>query len=258
MKPADEPARLTGWSRTALAAWVSSVSPPWRVLADLRRYWLLWVLLALDAALMVLHVAYHLSWRGGQWSAFHHEFLSLDRDHGLAELCQYAKTAVAAGLLAHFSVRFGQPVYGVCSAVLAFVLLDDSLELHEQSGRYLAAALDLPAHIGPLRSVDLMEPALWFVAGAILLVLLILAARRSSPHHVGVCVLLLPPFVALAVCGGLGDILHAGGHRIVAGSALALTLLEDGGELLSISVICALVVWIGRRPAVAPRHAAPA
>lgn len=194
---------------------------------------LLALLVALDVALVALHVA------KPYFPALRPHFYSLEADRGLAEWYQYFKQAgIVLGLLACWRSAREWP-FVVWSATFAWLLIDDSFELHERAGEAAAIAWSLPA-VSSLRPQDIGE--ILYALAAALSILSALAislryARRGAAAAPSVNLVAL--LAALAFCGVVIDAVHVVAY--FAGSRLAwiLTVIEDGGELFVMSVIAA-------------------
>lgn len=193
---------------------------------------LLAALVCADVALIVLHLA-------KPYFAFlrpHH--FSLEADRGLAEYFQYLKQAAVIVAMLVCWLRTKSPTFFVWSLFFALMLYDDSHSLHERVGAELAAAWALPGLFG-LRPQDLGELVFALAVGVGTLgVLAVVSARdRGASLVPSINVVLL--LAALAVCGVLVDAVHVVAY--FSGSRLSwlLAVVEDGGELLVMSLIAA-------------------
>lgn len=193
---------------------------------------LLAALLAVDALLIALHVMQRLGW-------LHDAAFRLQQDGGVAEWWQYGQTAsVAALLLALWRMR-GPALYAAWAALFVYIVTDDALELHEQVGEWLAHAAALPP-VGGLRPQDLGELMVLGCAG-IVLVGGCLVAHWRCPDRVarGHSRVLLGLLGLLVVCGVFADM----GQFAMAAAGLPLhgmTILEDGGEIVAVSLTLAV------------------
>jgi hypothetical protein len=186
--------------------------------------------------------------------------LRLEEPHSLASLAICAKWLAAALFLALAWRAARQPLL-LCLALLFLVLfLDDGLELHERLGTSLAQHLDLPS-VGGLRGDDLGELAGWALIGGGALVLLGEGYRRSAPATRRLGHLFLGGFAALAVFGIGVDLVSAmasdGAGAFGAGALrLALRLTEEGGELVTASLLLVMAFAVHRTVAGKPQHLA--
>lgn len=196
---------------------------------------LLALLVTLDAALVVLHVA------KPYFAALRPHFYSLEADRGLAEWYQYLKQAGAVLCLLVCWRGSREWPFLLWGATFALLLLDDSFELHERAGEAAAIVWSLPA-VGRLRPQDVGEILYAVVVGLSILAALTIGLRRvRGGYSVAPSVNLVVLLTALAFCGVVVDALHVvayfGGSRF----AWILTVLEDGGEMFVMSVIVAYV-----------------
>lgn len=199
--------------------------------ANPRRYWsaLPLVLLVLaDLVFVGLHLGYEFGLTGDRSFA-----LTVDR--GYAELYQYLKLFWITVALVGVAFEKRRAIYGVGAVTFSYLLLDDSLEIHETAGGLLADGLGFEAILG-LRAQDYGELAVSGAAGLAFLSAGFLAYRSAGATGRRFALFLLGGLLLLAVFGVGVDLLGVLAHRIpLAGSALAL--LEDGGELIVVSGI---------------------
>ena len=172
----------------------------------------------------------------------------LDRDLGFAEWFNYMQTIMCAWLLLGVSRATRQPLYGAWALIFLFVVLDDSLKIHEKLGSYIVGAFDIPALPG-LRPQDSGELLVWAVIGSVLLGILwrgFARSGRSARAAGGVLALAFAALIFFAI--GI-DMVHVASSGPVASALMAV--LEDGGEMLSIGLACALALLLYRHPALA-------
>lgn len=167
-------------------------------------------------------------------------------DGGVAEWFGHAKVAVTVGLLVVVAVRTGQAVFAAWAVLLALVVLDDALMLHEIWGARLAGAVDLPVVAG-LRAQDTGELVVWAAMGLLPAVAVIVTHLRSDEstrrrsRRIGYL------FAALLVVAVLLDVLVVATGPSLASAVLALG--EDGGELVVMTLLLAYVLLVGTEPA---------
>lgn len=211
--------------------------------------WTLGGLLAFDSVLLLMHVAYVYSDYYGLPLRDSLEVFSMETDGGYSEWFEYAVNAVSIGMLWSCWLRARQPIFAALPFVLAFVLADNAFQLHETVGRTsttglqpLAVALSLEAHV-------LGELLFHVVTGTVLCGLVIMALLRTerSSRVIGVAFLVL-----LLLLGGFGtgvDLVHSAlidssgerNLRMIGGPVdRILGFVEDAGEMIILSVICAL------------------
>ena len=195
---------------------------------------LLW-LLAVDASFLLAHGAHVYTTEVQDRSRWY--FLALDNDQGLAEIWQYAKFGFIVVVLAVLARRARSAVLGAWAFAFAVLGADDMLELHERAGRIIAEADGAGQTLGEL---------LYLMATGLLLVIVIFAAWLRSPVSTDrLAQALVALGIALVIVGLGGDIAHS----LVEDHDVANEVgryLEDGGELLVLSVVVA-AVWGLRR-----------
>ncbi|RBY86131.1 hypothetical protein [Blastococcus sp. TF02A-26] len=202
------------------------------------------VLLAVDVALVAASAAVDSPGAGPGDGA-----LSLETDGGLVEYVGYLHQLVLVVLLLTVSRLGGARVWTAWAAVFALVLVDDSVRLHETLGDRAADGLGLPDGVAGLRADDLGELVVWGLLAVAPLVWLVALHRRSDRETQRASLRLAVPVAVYAFCGIVVDQVHAMGRD---GSwAGVLGTLEDGGELVALSVTVAHVVTLvgaARRP----------
>ena len=172
----------------------------------------------------------------------------VDVDRGFAESFQYLKLLLTTGSLVFLLTKQKALSYSAWAVVFAFALLDDALKIHEEVGRHLVDGLGIPAAFG-LRGQDFGELIVWGAFGVVLLGFVLFSYLRAAPAEKAFSRSLALLF-AVFVLFGLGvDMLH-----ILLGGPLILqtfmSVLEDGGEMLTISVVTVFVWnWLASRTA---------
>lgn len=207
-------------------------------------------LLAVDAVLIVLHVL------TGMFMEKIPPALNIAMDRSLAEWFGYAKLACAALLLwlAYRASRI--PV--LFSFVVIFVAMaaDDSLELHENLGGWIADVLP-PLGAAGWREQDFGELLMLGAMGVMLLPVLVFGAVKTLPQDRSTGLGLAIGAALLAVFAIGVDAVHGPACSAVAEVPYCfqfLDLVEDGGEMIAQSLILAHVVVVYR----AKRHAGAA
>lgn len=191
------------------------------------------LLIAIDLAFIFIHGIH----RSTDW--LQDPNFSMTQDRGYAEIFQYFKTfliALGLGLLAFWK---RSRIYTAWVCIFSYILLDDSLQLHERLGNILQNSLGF-ASTAYLRGQDFGELTVFAVFGVLFLALLVAtyrAERNYSNRKASVRLFIL--LVLFALCGGLADMMH---YILAAFSTpqsvlRLMTLLEDGGELIVMSLI---------------------
>ena len=136
-----------------------------------------------------------------------------------------------------------RPVYLAFIAIFTFVLADDALRLHEQLSVSIAAALDLPP-FGGLRAKDSGELLVWIMAGIPLLTAAAFAIVGSPENDRRNGYLLFGSLALLALFAVVADMAHVVLQSAFLGADDLFVLIEDGGEQITLSLICCLAILI--------------
>jgi hypothetical protein len=196
------------------------------------RYWspvLLLLLLAADLLFVGLQVLHSFGYAGDPR-------FSLGAERGYAEIYQYVKFFWTAALLSWFAVETREGLYGMGALLFAYFLLDDALGIHENAGFTMAEGLGVPSVLG-LRGQDLGELGVSVLVGLFFLGLGGWAYRRGTPRARQLGRFVVMGVVALAVFGIGADLLHQLAESRWPWTDLPLVVMEDGGEMIVVSVI---------------------
>ncbi|MDO8843617.1 hypothetical protein [Methylicorpusculum sp.] len=161
--------------------------------------------------------------------------LSLETDQSYAEFYQYIKWLWIIITLVFISSKMASKQYLAWVVVFAYFLLDDALQVHERAGDIIAGKLDFMPRLG-LQQQDLGELAVSVMAAAILIIPLSWAymtgsrAFRKVSEDIALLILVLI-FFGVAI-----DMVHS---AINLGTVIGLLigLIEDGGEMITVSLI---------------------
>jgi hypothetical protein len=176
--------------------------------------------------------------------------LRVHHDGSIPELFNYLQTTICVGLLLGVFRATRQPVYGAWALIFLFVVLDDSLKIHEKVASDIIATFVLPALPG-LRPKDSAEMLVWAMSGSVLLGILwwgFAWSQRGARTAGAVLALNFSVLVFFAI--GI-DMIHVAFSNTSAVAFVLLPILEDGGEMLSIGLACALALLLYRHPAIA-------
>lgn len=210
------------------------------VLRSLPTSRLLWSVLALDALCVVLALAHRLE-------VVASPMFSLGYDWGLGEIAQYAKEVLAMGAAIVLFRARREPVYLAVAGLLLALLVDDATRFHEVAGEAISGALSIPALPG-IRGQDVGEVlalASWAVPLGLAGLVAYVKSDRLARHHAR---LFGAAVVVLAGFGVVADLVHQA-FSTVWGLSFALEVVEEGGELVTMSVIAAAIVAVARRVA---------
>ena len=210
---------------------------------------LLFLLLAIDAVFLLLNKVYldtHL--------LSDRRFL-LRLDGGYAETFGYLKESCIVLVLCALAVRARQPLYFAWATLLLYILLDDSLRLHERVlGPFVRASLGFAAEdmVLGINARDLVEDAVMALLALVILSIMLAVYYFGDRTFKKVSIGLFLLLAALGFFGVVVDLMHAaiqngpwfpGRGR----TSRLLGVIEDGGELVVVSLILWFVVlWWSR------------
>lgn len=201
----------------------------WWSFSNVSRAGWLWLFLAIDLGLIGMHF---LRW-GEAWL--------LTTDGGWGERWGYMKEAATAVALLIAYRRSKQAIYAAWAAVFVYVLCDDALMIHELGGKALADLFAFTSLFG-LRPRDEGELLVSAAAGLLLLGAGWFAFRRSDTAARLHSKVLLWLFAVLVFFGVVVDMAHI--ILASAGFSLRMNVLEDGGELMALSLLAAYALHL--------------
>jgi hypothetical protein len=207
---------------------------------------LLLILLAIDVTFILANVLAVLAHDAG----FLHDvpvWLKVTEDREPPEDFNYLKWTAIAVALFWVSLRDRWLAPALWGIVFVLILLDDSLQIHENFGGKISTWLGIPDNTLVYGS-DLGEMIVFGVMGSVALVIgLFLLTRRDEPSR-----LLNKRYIlvilALGFCGVGFDAIHSVVQHVTGTSALATLLqqvfglFEDGGEMLVGSFAAAITL----------------
>ena len=100
---------------------------------------LLYLFLATDLIFIIVHIIY----KSNQVPSLAYAYYSIEEDKGYAELFQYIKEYWIALLLGFLAVQKRSFVYLGWSLLFFYILLDDSVQIHEKLGIIISSQLAL-------------------------------------------------------------------------------------------------------------------
>lgn len=169
---------------------------------------------------------------------------SIKQDRGYPEIYQYVKLFSIAILYAHLALE--SRLYVAWALVFAYFLADDALMIHETVGRYLGYFVRVEPPLS-FRRQDIGEIVVSAIAGLGLFSVGYWFYKRGTPSSRRASrqiLLLVLLFAAFGV--GVDSAHHAiGGGRVV---SFFLVLVEDGGEMVTASLILYYTVLLHLRP----------
>lgn len=166
------------------------------------------------------------------------QMFNVESDGGYPEIYQYAKYLLIMVALTYRSFKYRSPPLLIWVVFFLYLFLDDSLQIHEKGGSFIAERLHLVMPFSRSTLQDYGELIITLVAATVLLPFLLWAYKGGSEVFRAVSRNL---FLLLCVLIFFGVIVDFGHAAIKPASQITflLGLMEDGGEMLSASVI----VW---------------
>lgn len=192
---------------------------------------LLTLLLLTDAAFIGIHVI-------NRFLAQPYVLFFLNNDAGYPELYQYVKEFWIAVLLYLIYRRIRAGLYLAWSALFFYFLLDDSVGIHEKVGELAWHTFNYSSAFG-LRAQDFGELTVSALAGLTLASWIGLSYRRASALAQSVAKDLCVLVALLIVFGVFVDMLDIILLSQPTLHLMGLSILEDGGEMLAMSLITA-------------------
>lgn len=164
---------------------------------------------------------------------FTNENFDITRDRGYGEIFQYAKEFAIAFILFRVFKKTKDTIFIVWSLFFTYLLLDDSLKIHEIIGNAIASNLiSTGPHIFNLRGQDFGELAVSAAVGTMFLLLFIRFFYTSMQVFKKVSFNLIALVILLLFCGIFVDMAHIALPKVA-----GLNTLEDGGEMIVMSLI---------------------
>jgi hypothetical protein len=187
------------------------------------------LLISADTVFVIVHLVHKLSPFLGS------SLYSLEADRGYSEIFQYVKTYWIVIMLAALWWRTREYVYVAWMLFYAYLLCDDAFQIHERGGGAIARHWGYEGALG-LRAQDFGELTVAGVFGLSFLVLILMMYLRSTRDARNASKDLTLLFGVIVFFGVIIDMLHtvAGGGYVEA----VFGVVEDGGEMFAMSVVC--------------------
>ncbi len=185
----------------------------------------LFLLVLADLAFMMVHGLYKMH-------LVSNAMFSIRMDFGYAEVYQYVKEYWIVALLFLAAIKTRRIIYFAWSLLFLYLLLDDSLQIHEKLGAYLVNYFGFQPLFN-LRAEDFGELIVSAFFGFLLFTFIgasylfsDLVAKQISKH-------LFILAMSVAFFGVIVDMLHTA----IPWGKTFIGLIEDGGEMLAMSII---------------------
>jgi hypothetical protein len=213
---------------------------------DARLVWFCGALLSIDLLFILVHSAHEIYiffWNDN--AAMLDRRWDIEGDRSYAEIFGYFKTLIILSLLISIQRERGGPIYLAMFVIFTYALVDDAFQVHELLGLGITDALALQPFAG-LRARDLGELIVWMVVGVSLLAVALAAFVRSPQPDRTNGLLLMGAFALLGVFAVVADMVHVVVRATFQGADLLFTVIEDGGEQVTLTLTCGLAVLIRR------------
>jgi len=185
--------------------------------------------------LIIIGLNFYNSWiPDEQWT----EFLALAADDSIGEYFQYFKWFFISALFVCIAIKRASYSFLAWFLLFLYLLLDDSLSLHENIGSYLMSSYSFETPMG-LRLQDVGELIVSAIAGSILLLIFVLAYRKGRDFFKITTFNMLYLFLALVFFGVFFDVVAVmiyGGDSTL---AFFFDVFEDGGEM----IVASFMFW---------------
>ena len=193
------------------------------------------LLLCGDVTFMLLHVSNRLVPRN--------PLLSLSVDGGYSEFFQYFKEGWTALLFFAMWWRTRDVLFAAWALLFTYLFFDDALTIHESMGKVIATHWAFIPTFG-MRADDFGELAVSAIAGAVFLLPIGGLYLRGSENGKSVSRDLSVLFAVLVFFGVVVDAVH---QAIQEQQVHGLTVLEDSGEMIAMSLIVSYAVLLWQR-----------
>jgi hypothetical protein len=210
--------------------------------------WLFAMIVAVDVALIVTYAVLQMVQSFDRIESFP-PLLNITLDRSLGEFYTYIKWLSCSIILSKIYGSSRITAYAQMASLFFFLLLDDSLQIHERAGRYFSDNSPVEGLLGS----GVGELIFWAFVGSLLLVLVMTGIRSTPRGHWGriVGVILL---LGLTAAFGVGAdflrvlVMLTEGDTLKNMAVHAFGILEDGGEMIGASACCAYVFAMLRHP----------
>ena len=167
----------------------------------------------------------------------------LHTDRGFSEIFQYLKAALIVVLLVRLYFTLRAKAYLIWSVAFLYLIFDDAYHVHESLGKLALDTLPLPRIFG-VEGFVYAEMLAWAGLGLLLAFCLgyLYRKERETRRFTRRLTYL---FALLFVFAGVIDGVHEAASALSVGLAsteVALVAVEDGGELIVLSVMVAYVL----------------
>ena len=162
-------------------------------------------------------------------------YFKVTQEGGIPEFFNYFKLCLASVVLMLIYRRSRIPIYLILALIFTYALLDDAFTLHERLSLDLAEALALPEM---WRQSTYAQPLYFAIVATLSVPILLGGWINANSTHRRLSLALIASLCALAFFAVFVDFVHSliSDYSRVADKALAL--VEDGGEMLVVTLSC--------------------
>lgn len=194
-------------------------------------YWLV----SADMCFVIIHILHLFHNYTGIFAS---SYFSLAADRGMAEMYQYLKESSIVLILIILFRRKSNSVYIAWSLLFGYLLVDDAYRLHEKLGAMLRPYFSFAPMIG-LRAQDLGELCVYAFFGLTCLIFIGITHRMSDADARTNSRYFLVILTFFVFFGVVVDMIHAMVKHPTLSDMMAL--LEDGGEMLVVTIMLYVV-----------------
>ncbi len=185
--------------------------------------------------LIIIGLNFYNSWiPDEQWT----EFLALAADDSIGEYFQYLKWFFISVLFIWIAIKRSSYSFLAWFLLFLYLLLDDSLSLHENIGGYLMSGYSFDTPMG-LRLQDIGELIVSAIAGSVLLLIFIFAYKQGRDFFKITTFNMFYLFLALVFFGVFFDVVAVMIYGGDATLAFFFDVFEDGGEM----IVASFMFW---------------
>jgi hypothetical protein len=201
----------------------------------------LFLLLCADTFYVSLHIIHHhLAPSFGALEVIRSDVFDISRDRGLGESFQYAKEFWIAILFLWFIFKRRKTAYTGWAVLFVYLLADDMISIHEKIGTVFIRIIGFSPFVAigkNLRYQDVGEIGAAAALGLLFLSLLGFAYTRADQETRRTFHYLAGGLMLIVFFGVAFDFVH----QLLGKSQIhipGLTLIEESGEMLSMSLMC--------------------
>jgi len=200
------------------------------------------ILLSADVFFVLLHLTHKIARLLDIGTTIRKDVFNISMDLGLAEAFQYVKEYWIVILLVWLIFKKRQFFYAGWALLVAYMLFDDMLSVHEGLATFVLEKLSIPSlHViyGEMRYQDIGELGVSLFFGFLILSLIAISYIRGAKevrttfHYLVGCLLIIVFF------GVVFDLANRVFAEDTSKIMFEITrLIEDGGEMLGMSIMC--------------------